>query len=102
EASLAGWVGGTTIDPTKITPAQQAKWDAELHDHWRVEGADLVSDGHSPHLVTARKYSDFELLVDWNLAPNGDSGVYLRDTPQVQLWDPENAAAHQHGAQKGS
>ncbi len=102
EASLAGWVGGTTIDPSTITPEQQSKWDAELHDHWRVEGDELVSDGHSPHLVTARKYGDFELLVDWNLAPNGDSGVYLRDTPQVQLWDPWNEAAHKHGAQKGS
>lgn len=102
EASLAGWVGGTTIDPTKITPEQQAKWDAELHDHWRVDGDDLVSDGHSPHLVTARKYDDFELLVDWNLAAKGDSGVYLRDTPQVQLWDPWNEAAYKHGAQKGS
>jgi hypothetical protein len=102
EASLAGWVGGSTIDPSTITPEQQATWDAELRDHWRVEGEELVSDGHGPHLVTTRNYRDFELLIDWKLSPSGDSGVYLRDTPQVQLWDPENKAAHENGAQKGS
>lgn len=101
-ADLSGWVGGTTIDPAKITPEKQAEWDAMVPEHWRVEGDELVSDGHRPHLVTENKYRDFELLVDWNLAPEGDSGVYLRDTPQVQLWDPQNEAAHKHGSDKGS
>lgn len=99
---FAGWLGGTTIHPAKITPEQQAVWDSELPEHWRVEGDVLVSDGHRPHLVTAKKYRDFELCVDWNLAPKGDSGIYLRDTPQVQLWDPKNEAAHPNGSQKGS
>ena len=99
---LAGWVGGTTIHPEKIAPDKQAEWDAQVREHWRVEGDQVVSDGHGPHLVTERKYRDFELLVDWNLAPGGDSGVYLRDTPQVQIWDPENTAAHKNGSDKGS
>lgn len=101
-ADFAGWVGGKTIDPDKITLDQQATWDTAVREHWRVEGEELVSDGHLPHLVTARKYRDFEFLVDWKLSPNGDSGIYLRDTPQVQLWDPKNEKAHRNGSQKGS
>lgn len=99
---LAGWVGGTTQDPATITTEQQEQWDAEIPAHWHVEGDQIVSDGHGPHLVTAKQYGDFELWVDWNLAPRGDSGIYLRDCPQVQIWDPENEAAHQHGSDKGS
>jgi hypothetical protein len=38
--------------------------------------------------VTAKDYGDFELLVDWKILPKGDSGIYLRGTPQVQIWDP--------------
>jgi hypothetical protein len=99
---LKGWKGGTTHDPATITPEEQAKWDADVPRHWRVEKGELVNDGHEPHLVTDRDYGDFEMWVDWKLAPNGDSGIYLRGCPQVQLWDPTNEAAHQHGSDKGS
>ena len=27
------------------------------------------------------------MVVDWKILPNGDSGVYLRGSPQVQIWD---------------
>ena len=30
---------------------------------------------------------DFEFFVDWKILPKGDSGIYLRGTPQVQIWD---------------
>ena len=99
---LSGWKGGSTVDPRKITPEQQAKWDADIPNHWRVENGEIVNDGHEPHLVTAKDYGDFELWVDWKLSPKGDSGVYLRGCPQVQLWDPTNVDAHQHGSDKGS
>lgn len=99
---LEGWQGGSTADPAKISEEQQSKWDAEIPKHWQAKEEELVSDGHGPHLVTKKKYRDFEMWVDWWLAPNGDSGIYLRDTPQVQIWDPANEAAHVHGSDKGS
>jgi hypothetical protein len=99
---LAGWKGGSTADPRKITPEQQAKWDADIPAHWRVENGEIVNDGHEPHLVTEIDYGDFELWVDWKLSPKGDSGLYLRGCPQVQLWDPTNVDAHEHGSDKGS
>jgi hypothetical protein len=101
-ATLAGWRGGTTHDPRKITPEDQAKWDAAVEKHWRIEDGELVSDGQEPHLVTSRHYGDFELWLDWKLSPRGDSGVYLRGCPQVQIWDPSNEAERTNGADKGS
>jgi hypothetical protein len=28
--------------------------------------------------------------VDWKILPKGDSGIYLRGSPQVQIWDPSD------------
>jgi len=33
--------------------------------------------------------------VDWKILPHGDSGIYLRGSPQVQIWDP---ADHPEGS----
>jgi len=62
-----------------------------------------VSDGKGVHLATEKAYGDFEFRVDWMLTqPCGDSGVYLRDYPQVQLWDPACPREQRNGADKGS
>jgi hypothetical protein len=53
----------------------------------------LVFDGKGRSLATAKDYGDFELWVDWKIERNGDSGIYLRGTPQVQIWDPASDAA---------
>jgi len=34
-----------------------------------------------------KDYGDFEMLVDWKIHAGGDSGIYLRGSPQVQIWD---------------
>ncbi|MFN3167175.1 MAG: DUF1080 domain-containing protein [Phycisphaeraceae bacterium] len=99
---LTGWEGGTTIARDKITDQKQAEWDKQIAKHWSVDGIEIVSDGHGPHLATERDYGDFEFYVDWKLSKNGDSGIYLRGCPQVQLWDPTNEKAHKHGSDKGS
>ena len=40
---------------------------------------------------TKKDYKDFEMFVDWRiLSPRGDSGLYLRGAPQVQIWDAHN------------
>ncbi len=39
------------------------------------------------------------MWVDWRITKNGDSGIYLRGTPQVQIWDPARTDV---GAQVGS
>jgi len=84
---------------------KQAEWNAARDQHWRVDTAkaEIVSDGQSPHLATVKDYGDFELYVDWLMvSANGDSGVYLRGYPQVQVWDPDNPREVKNGAPRGS
>jgi hypothetical protein len=84
---------------------KQALWTADKEAHWTVDAAkgEIVSDGKGVHLATAKDYGDFEIYVDWLMVNhNGDSGVYLRGYPQVQVWDPENPREERNGAAKGS
>ncbi len=91
---LTGWKG-LVENPEKRAAmssdelaAKQAKADEEVRKHWRVEDQTLVFDGKGGPLCTARDYEDFEMLVDWKIHALGDSGIYLRGSPQVQIWDP--------------
>jgi hypothetical protein len=106
---IEDWTGGATRDPREVAalpPAEREKHDAEmkrgLEQHWKVENGELVSDGHEPYLATTRDFGDFEMWVDWKINAKGDSGIYLRGTPQVQIWDPNDEAIKKHGADKGS
>lgn len=94
---LTGWKGllkppldnpakRRTLSPSEFTAAQ-AEADADMREHWRVEDGVLVFDGKGRSICTARDYGDFEMWVDWKILPQGDSGIYLRGTPQVQIWD---------------
>jgi hypothetical protein len=92
--NLDGWKG-LVADPVKRAKmskdelaAAQAKADQRMHDHWKVADGALVFDGKGDSLCTAKDYGDFELLVDWKILKDGDSGIYLRGSPQVQIWDP--------------
>ncbi len=67
---------------------EQAKADSIMRAHWEVENGILTFDGEGfHHICTAKDYGDFEMLVDWKINKNGDSGIYLRGCPQVQIWD---------------
>ena len=87
--------GRVAAPPPGFTPlfdgVSLAGWHApgqEVAAGWRVERGVLITDGQGPHLCTTESFGDFELLVDWMITPGGDSGVYLRGVPQVQIWDP--------------
>ena len=113
---LSGWRGrpggGGVFSPyveAKFTPeeraAKQKEWNDDRDLHWRVDTAkgEIVSDGKGVHLATEKAYGDFEFRVDWLLTQaGGDSGIYLRSYPQVQLWDPANPRDLKNGADKGS
>lgn len=105
----AGWHGLGTFDRRKLdamTPEERAKkheTDMEdLHKHWKVEDGQLVNDGKGVYLTTDKDYGDIELYVDYKMLPHGDSGVYLRGVPQVQIWDYTDETKWKNGAQKGS
>lgn len=95
---LTGWKGllkSPLDNPAKRAAASadelaaaQKEADEDMRAHWHVVDGALVFDGHGRSLCTAKDYGDFELLVDWKILPKGDSGIYLRGSPQVQIWDP--------------
>ncbi|MBI5772609.1 MAG: DUF1080 domain-containing protein [Verrucomicrobia bacterium] len=91
---LEGWKGlvGDPVKRAKMTPLEMAvaqiKADQDMAQHWRVEDGALVFDGKGKSLCTAKDYADFEMLVDWKILPDGDSGIYLHGSPQIQIWDP--------------
>lgn len=97
---LTGWKGLVASPPerAKMTKealaSAQAEADARMREHWIVENGALSFDGKGESLCTAEDYADFELLVDWKILKGGDSGIYLRGSPQVQIWDdPEGSGA---------
>jgi Domain of Unknown Function (DUF1080) len=61
--------------------------ESQGQGHWTVADGVLHYDGRGDNLKTVRDYGDVELYVDWKIGPGGDSGIYLRGTPQVQIWD---------------
>ncbi len=102
---LTGWKGlvGSPKSRREMSREElaeaQAKADEDMRAHWKVVDGVLCFDGKGHSLCTARDYSDFEMLVDWKIQSGGDSGIYLRGSPQVQIWD---TALTRVGAQVGS
>jgi hypothetical protein len=106
---LTGWKGlvANPILRTKMKPAllakEQEKADQQMRKDWKVENGELLFDGTGyDNLCTEKQYGDFEMYVDWKLDPAGpeaDAGIYLRGTPQVQIWDTSRVNV---GAQVGS
>ena len=119
---LSGWYGWGTRDPAELwemSPEEKADYkkksieggllDAKGNDkgdhlnaHWTVENGELVNDGKGLYLTTEKDYGDFEFMVDYKMLPLGDSGIYLRGTPQVQIWDYTEEKKFKLGADKGS
>ena len=80
----------------------QVEADERMRAHWKVVDGVLEFDGEGDNLCTAKDYGDFEMYVDWKILPGGDSGIYLRGSPQVQIWDTAHEPYHKLGADKGS
>lgn len=94
--NLNGWKGLVADPPkrAKMSPEklakEQKKADQRMRDHWKVVDGVLTYDGKGDNLCTAKEYGDFEMLVDWKIPAKGDSGIYLRGSPQVQIWEPHS------------
>jgi hypothetical protein len=111
---LTGWQGAVDIGArAKATPEELAKKQEGANklmaETWTVKDGILVQTPKvievkgktgktemgktGVNLQTAKDYGDFEFMVDWKIEKAGDSGIYLRGTPQVQIWDSENLPA---------
>jgi hypothetical protein len=107
---LSGWHGMPHSDPYKLNAmteaervAQISKWTDDARKHWKVENGELINDGNGAYLTTDKEYGDIEFLVDYKTVAKADSGIYLRWTPQVQIWDyTKEGGKWDLGADKGS
>jgi len=105
---LTGWKGlvGNPKTRAKMTDEQlaaaQKKADERVRAHWKIEDGVLVFDGKDGPLCTAKDYGDFEMYVDWKIHPGGDSGIYLRGTPQVQIWDRKEGSGGLYNNKKNA
>jgi len=88
---LTGWHGLNPHRGAKLTgekkKANLQQQRAEFSEHWRVENGELVNDGHGPYASSDAAYGDMELILEYKTVAKADSGIYLRGTPQVQIWD---------------
>ncbi len=103
---LAGWYGWNPHSSAKLQgekkEANLKQQRADFPKHWSVENSELVNVGTGPYATTDEEFGDIELLVEYKTVPKADSGIYLRGTPQVQIWDknqefkPENPTRKPH------
>jgi hypothetical protein len=102
---LRGWKG-LVANPVKrrlisadTLALLQVKADKIMTAGWEAKGEELHFTGHGDNLCSVKDYQDFEMYVDWKIEKEGDAGIYLRGSPQVQIWD---TALTKVGAQVGS
>jgi HEAT repeat protein len=102
---LSGWQGlvENPVTRAKMKPAELVKKQLEANKkvpgNWSVKDDCIWFNGAGDNLCSIKEYGDFEMLVDWKITKKGDSGIYLRGSPQVQIWDTSRVEV---GAQVGS
>jgi hypothetical protein len=95
--NLDGWQGNIDMKQRATLPKEKQeelvkqRTKAAL-EHWTVQDGAIHCDGKGGvSLQSVKDYGNFELMVDWKIEKNGDSGLYLRGQPQVQIWDSDNS-----------
>jgi HEAT repeat protein len=102
---LSGWQGlvENPVARAKMRPEELAKKQSEadkkVQGNWSVKDGCIWFNGAGENLCSVKEYGDFEMMVDWKISKAGDSGIYLRGSPQVQIWDTSRVEV---GAQVGS
>ena len=108
--TLDGWHGMPHFSPYDLAAKPEAerkaqidKWTEDAKLHWKAENGELVNDGKGAYLTTDKEYGDIEFLIEYKTVAKADSGIYLRATPQVQIWDTtKEGGKWDRGADKGS
>jgi len=88
---LTGWHGLNPHTTEKLTGEKKdvvvASQRLDFSKNWSAQNGELVNDGHGPYATTDEEFGDIELRIEYKTVPKADSGIYLRGTPQVQIWD---------------
>ena len=88
---LDGWYGNNPHQTVKAAADKREEaieaQQEEFLAHWKAENCELVNDGHGPYATTKDEFGDIEFHIEYKTVAKADSGIYLRGTPQVQIWD---------------
>jgi hypothetical protein len=104
---LTGWYG---LNPHAVVKLEGENREANLKQQredfpktWTIENGELVNDGTGPYATTEEEFGDIEFLIEYKTVAKADSGIYLRGTPQVQIWDTtKDGGKWDRNADKGS
>ena len=105
EASIAVRAGGwTSLFDGRTTAGWRGYRQATVPSGWTVVDGALTRTGEGGDIITVGEYGSFELELEWQVAPGGNSGVMYRVTeddeysyrsgPEMQVLDD---AAHADG-----
>lgn len=87
--------------PEELEPGWRSLFDGKTADAWRGFKSDRLPDGwqvvdgaltrvaHAGDIVTREQFRDFELALEWKVAPGGNSGVFYRvaEAPELEwVW----------------
>ena len=88
---LTGWYGLNPHAVGKLEgdalAANLKQQRDEIPAHWKVEDGELVNIGTGPYATTTEEFGNIELHLDYKTVAKADSGIYLRGSPQIQIWD---------------
>jgi Domain of Unknown Function (DUF1080) len=94
QEQAAGW---RLLFDGKTTSGWRGFRQQRMPDGWKAVDGALTRVGQAGDIVTVDQFGDFELTVQWNLAANGNSGIFFRVTedddvmwhtaPELQIID---------------
>ena len=77
----------------------------EVGDSWSVKNGELILSSKNDNLsrgndiITDKKFTNFELSLEWNIVKGGNSGVFFRSTidgTKISGWQVEVAPPNNH------
>ena len=81
----------------KTTAGWRSYRQNAMSEGWTVVDGALTRAGKGGDIITVDQFGDFELTLEWNVAPNANSGVFFRVTeddpviwheaPEIQVID---------------
>jgi 3-keto-disaccharide hydrolase len=110
-----GWtplLNGENLDGWELTdPGKPGRWAATRAVHWggpdnprrllptsetggRIVNTVSRPEGEASNLATTRKFGDVELYLEFMVADESNSGVYLHGLYEIQIWDSYGRTAH--------
>ena len=84
---MSGWLGQNTGKPTG----------------WSAKDGVMINGDHADNIYSEKRFGDFKLEVEFNVAPKSNSGIYLRGRYEIQVMDGDGRPrdVHSQGALYG-